>query len=108
MLKELFSSEITLGLTQAVIAGALALSVVLLARRRDIHLEKDTTVAVYTRSMLGNTNRMGDNVEFRLDFRDMKFAVLGEWVNATPMRDNEIQKTMTSVYVGVETNYAPF
>ncbi len=46
MLKALFHSEITLGLAQAVIASALALAVTLLARRRNIHLEKDASIAL--------------------------------------------------------------
>lgn len=46
MLKSLFPSEIALGLAQAVIASVLALAVVLLARRRNIHLEKDASIAL--------------------------------------------------------------
>ena len=46
MLKSLFPSEIALGLAQAVIASVLALSVILLARRRNIHLEKDASIAL--------------------------------------------------------------
>lgn len=77
-------------------------------RYRRYFAEKDATVAIYSRSFLGNTNRMGDNVEFKLDFRDLKFAVVGEWVNAQPIRDNDLQLTMTAFYLGVETHYAPF
>ena len=46
MLRSLFHSQITLGLAQAAIASALALVVILLARRRNIHLESDTAVAL--------------------------------------------------------------
>ena len=46
MLKALFHSEFTLGLAQAVIASALALAVTLLARKRNIHLEKDASIAL--------------------------------------------------------------
>jgi UDP-glucose/iron transport system permease protein len=46
VLKSLFSSEISLGLAQAAIASLLALAVVLLARRRNIHLESDAAVAL--------------------------------------------------------------
>jgi len=46
VLKAFFSSEIGLGLAQAAIASLLALAVVLLARRREIHLEKETSVAL--------------------------------------------------------------
>ena len=46
MLKTLFHSEIALGLAQAAIAAAMALAVVLLARRRNIHLEADASIAL--------------------------------------------------------------
>lgn len=46
MLKSLFSSEISLGLAQAGIASLIALAVVLLARRRNIHLESDAAIAL--------------------------------------------------------------
>lgn len=47
MLKSLFSSEISLGLAQAFIASLIALAVILLARRRNIHLEGDAAVALF-------------------------------------------------------------
>lgn len=46
MLKNLFSSEIALGLAQAAIASLMALVVVLFARRRNIHLERDASIAL--------------------------------------------------------------
>jgi putative ABC transport system permease protein len=46
MLKSLFHSQIALGLAQAAIAAVLALMVILLARRRNIHLESDAAVAL--------------------------------------------------------------
>ena len=46
MLKTLFHSEIALGLAQAAIASVMALAVVLLARRRNIHLEADASIAL--------------------------------------------------------------
>jgi putative ABC transport system permease protein len=46
VLKTLFTSEISLGLAQAGIASLLALAVILLARRRNIHLEKDASIAL--------------------------------------------------------------
>lgn len=46
MLKSLFHTQVGLGLAQAAIASALAVLVVLLARRRNIHLENDTAVAL--------------------------------------------------------------
>lgn len=46
MLRSLFHSQIAFGLAQAGIASVLALAVVLLARRRNIHLESDTAIAL--------------------------------------------------------------
>ena len=46
MLKTVFHTPISLGLAQAAIASILALAVVLLARRKNIHLETDTAVAL--------------------------------------------------------------
>ncbi len=46
MLKSLFHTQLTLGFAQAGIASVLALAVVLLARRRNIHLESDAAIAL--------------------------------------------------------------
>ncbi len=46
MLKAIFHTQISLGLAQAAIASVLALAVVLLARKRNIHLESDTSIAL--------------------------------------------------------------
>lgn len=46
MLKSLFHSEIQLGLAQAGVASLLALAVILLARRRHVHLEGDAAIAL--------------------------------------------------------------
>ena len=46
MLKSLFGSEITLRLAQAALASLMALAVVLLARKRKIHLESDAAIAL--------------------------------------------------------------
>ncbi len=46
MLKAIFHTQVSLGLAQAGIAAVLALLVVLLARRRNIHLESDTAIAL--------------------------------------------------------------
>ncbi len=77
-------------------------------RYRQYFIESDATVGVYNRSFMGNTNRMGENIEFKIDFKDRKFALVGEWINARVIRDNATQKTMTVYYFGVETPYAPF
>jgi putative ABC transport system permease protein len=46
VLKSIFHTQITLGLAQAAIASAIALMVVLAARKRNIHLESDTAIAL--------------------------------------------------------------
>jgi putative ABC transport system permease protein len=46
LLKSFFHSQIALGFAQAAIAGILALMVILLARRRNIHLESDAAIAL--------------------------------------------------------------
>jgi putative ABC transport system permease protein len=46
VLKSIFHSQVSLGLAQAAIASAIAILVILLARRRNIHLESDTAVAL--------------------------------------------------------------
>ena len=46
MLKSFFHTQLAFGLAQAAIASALALGVVLLARRRNIHLERDAAIAL--------------------------------------------------------------
>jgi putative ABC transport system permease protein len=46
MLKELFTNQLTLGCAQAAVATLLALGVMLLARQRNIHLERETIVAL--------------------------------------------------------------
>jgi len=46
VLKELFANQLALGCAQAVVAALLALAVMLLARQKQIHLERETTVAL--------------------------------------------------------------
>jgi putative ABC transport system permease protein len=46
MLKELFANQLTLGCGQAAVTTLLALTVMLLARQREIHLERETIVAL--------------------------------------------------------------
>jgi putative ABC transport system permease protein len=46
MLKELFANQLSLGFAQAGVATLLVLAVMLLARQREIHLERETMVAL--------------------------------------------------------------
>ncbi len=77
-------------------------------RYRRYFVESDVTVASYNRAMFGHSNRIGDNVQVRLDFKDAKFAIVGEWDGAQTLIDRPLQKSMTQYYIGVETHYAPF
>ncbi len=46
MLQTIFRSQLSLGLSQAAVAAALAITVAILARRRGIHLERETLIAL--------------------------------------------------------------
>jgi len=46
MLKQIFSNQLSLGLAQALVATVLALAVMGLARKRQIHLERDIIIAL--------------------------------------------------------------
>src|SRR5580692_7701830 len=46
MLKLFFSNQLYLGLAQALVAALAAVVVVVLARKRDIHLERETLIAM--------------------------------------------------------------
>jgi putative ABC transport system permease protein len=46
MLNRFFSGQLQLGLAQAAVASVLAIAVVLLARKRHIHLERETAIAL--------------------------------------------------------------
>jgi len=46
MLKALFANQLALGFAQAGVTTVLALAVMLLARQRKIHLERETVVAL--------------------------------------------------------------
>jgi len=46
LLNAIFKSQLQLGLAQAAVAALVAFAVVLLARKRDVHLERDTAIAL--------------------------------------------------------------
>jgi hypothetical protein len=71
-------------------------------------IESDATVAVYSPSSAGYTNRIGDALDMALHFKDQGFTVKGRWVNARTLANKDSQQTMTEFYLGVETDYAPF
>ncbi len=75
---------------------------------RRFFAEKDATVSLYSSSNLGGTNRMGDQIEFKYAFTDYRFSIVGGWTNAVTIRNNPLQNTLTSYYLGVETDYVSF
>jgi len=78
-------------------------------RYRSYFIESDATVAAYNRSRWGNTNRIGDNLEFKLHFEDKKFSLYGEMFKAKPINTADVQqRDMEQYYFGVETDYASF
>jgi hypothetical protein len=99
-----FGNAQTFGLGPHFVFGERVLDV----RYRRFFSERDSTVSYYMTSFLGNTNRVGDEVEAKFDFRDYGFALVGKWANALTIRDSKFQETITSFELGVETHYAPF
>ncbi len=75
---------------------------------RRFFVEKDAAIAIYNSSNYGGTNRQGDAVEVKLDFKDHQFAILGGWSNSLTLRDNPNQNTLTTYFIGLETASAPF
>lgn len=78
-------------------------------RYRSYFIESDLTVAAYGRSRFGYTNRIGENLEAKLNFKKNKFAIYAELFRADPINPrNTQQRDMTEFYIGVETDYASF
>lgn len=70
--------------------------------------EPNTTVSAYTQTRYGQTNRDGNGVAFKVDFKERGFSVVGEWYNARRINFNPSQDTLNAYSLTVETNYAPF
>lgn len=78
-------------------------------RYRSYFIESDATVAAYNKSRLGNTNRIGENIEVYLRFTDLKFALYGEMYKAKPINTADVQqRDMEQYYFGLETEYVSF
>ncbi len=71
-------------------------------------VESDASVAVYNDSWLGNNNRTGEAALLKIDFMQLKFALVGEWYNSRTINSSSNQHTLNVIYIGVETHYADF
>ncbi len=72
------------------------------------YLESDATVAYYTSSSTGNTNREGQFVNLIADFKESNFKLLAQWATAEPIISNGTQKTFNEYFIKVESHYASF
>lgn len=78
-------------------------------RYRSYFIESDATIAAYNKSRLGNTNRIGTNLEVNLHFADYGFTLYGEMYRARPINTADVQqRDLDQYYFGVETDYASF
>jgi len=77
-------------------------------RVRQYFIESDATVAAYSKSRYGNTNRRGYNVEATLNFKKERFAIFAEGYQAEPINRDPNQRDLAVYLLGVETAYAPF
>ncbi len=77
-------------------------------RVRPFFTESDSTVAAYSKSKFGNTNRTGYNIEANVHFKKEGFSIYAENYQAEPINRDPNQRDLSIIYVGVETDYAPF
>lgn len=77
-------------------------------RYRPFFIESDATVASYSKSRFGNTNRIGYNVEVNVHFKNPDFSIYAETYNAEPINRDPNQRDLSMIYFGVETDYVSF
>lgn len=77
-------------------------------RFRTYFSESDSTVAAYSKSKLGNTNRRGINLEANVNFKKEGFSIFAQNYQAEPINRDINQRDLSIIYLGVETEYAPF
>lgn len=77
-------------------------------RYRPYFSESDATVAAYSKSKFGNTNRRGYNLEANIKFKKEGFTIFAEHYNAKPINYDPNQRDLSIIYLGVETEYATF
>lgn len=71
-------------------------------------LESDVTVARYARGTLGYTNRVGQGLEARANFKKQGFSLVGHWFTGDVVAEKATQNTMSTFELWVETDYASF
>ena len=77
-------------------------------RFRPYFSESNATVASYSKSRFGNTNRRGYNIEANVKFKKEGFSIFAENVQAEPINYDQNQRDLSVIFLGVETEYAPF
>lgn len=70
--------------------------------------ESDSTVAYYNSSSLGNNNRKGDRLEFKLALNKYNFSVYGRWTDARVINVDPYEQNLKIIELGVETEYVAF
>lgn len=70
--------------------------------------ESDTTPAYYNPARYGNNNRVGESFEARFNFKRYQFSLVAQYVNAGTINSNLNQQRLTSMLLGVETEYVSF
>lgn len=70
--------------------------------------ERDTTPATYNPARYGNNNRNGYSAEVKLHLKSYGFSVVGQYVDAGTINRDPNQQRLTSMLLGVETDYEAF
>ena len=70
--------------------------------------ERDSTPGYYTPSRFGNTNRVGQTAEIKLHLKKYKFSIVGQYINAGVINEDPYQQRLTSMLLGLETDYEVF
>ena len=70
--------------------------------------ESDTTPAYYNPARYGNNNRVGQSFEAKFTLKKYQFAILAQYVDSNTINFDLNQQRLTSMLVGVETDYVAF
>lgn len=68
----------------------------------------DSTPAYYNPARYGNNNRVGQSFESKFEFKRYQFAIVGQYVDAGTINFDANQQRLTSMLLGVETDYVAF
>lgn len=71
-------------------------------------VEPDVTISNYTSSSTVGTNRVGQEARVKFDLKKLGFAIETRWAEAQPINKNQVQKTFTEYYLGLESHYVAF